>query len=122
MLKGLCAVFVLVVLAIGGSGTAQAGDQATIYAGVYKCYTSNFTYSGGVALYTNNRYAYSYNMSGSRLSDPSFGRIRITGSRIAFIGGPWGKFYAVIKTAKKMAIYHKGERYPYTWCTLRRGF
>jgi hypothetical protein len=124
MLKCLCAVFALTVLAIGGSGAAQAGDQATIYAGLYTCMTSNFTYSGGVALYTDNRYAYSYSVNGNpprSLRRPGWGRIRIAGARIAFIGGPWGKFYAVIKTPKKMAVYRKGERYPYTWCTFRRG-
>lgn len=128
MLKALCAVFVLAVLAIGGSGTAQAREQVTIYAGLYTCYASyaaGGTFSGGVALYTNNRYAYSYDVAGNpprSLRRPGWGRIRITGTRIAFIGGPWRSHYAVIKAPKKMTIYLKGERYPYTFCNLRRGF
>ena len=125
MLKRLFPVVLLAVLTLAANGTAQARDQATIYAGLYTCYTSDFVFSGGVALYTNNRYAYSYYTNGKpprSLVSPKWGRIRISGTRIAFIGGPWASHYAVIKTARKMAIYQKSERYPYTWCTLRRGF
>lgn len=124
MLKLLCRVAVVAVLAIAASGTAQARDQATIYAGVYTCYTSpDFTYTGGVALYTNNRYAYSYDVKlkpRARLVRPSWGRIRITGRRIAFIGGPLRSYYARIKSPKRMVIYLKGQPYPYTWCDLQR--
>ena len=98
----------------------------SIHAGLYTCYTGDFTYSGAIAIYLDYRYALSYATVGGRnpraLVKPKWGRFSIKGTRITFSGGPWRSFYGVIKTDRKFTVYLKGEQYPYTFCNLRRMF
>jgi hypothetical protein len=112
----------LVAIALAGSAGASEARPAALAKGLYTCYTGTFTYSGAIRLAADGRYAFSFGTRGApprTLLNPKWGRYRLSGTRLTFVGGPWGTHYGVVKTTRKVTIYLKGETYPYTWCNWR---
>jgi hypothetical protein len=115
-------LLLLVGVLLASAGAAEARSQG-ISTGLYTCYTYTHFYSGAIRLTADGRYAYSYATTGGNppkeLAKPRWGRYRVSGNRLTLTGGPWGSKYGVIKTSRKVTIYEKGGRYPYTWCNWR---
>jgi hypothetical protein len=118
----LVRLLLLVGVLLASAGAAEARSQG-ISTGLYTCYTNTFTSSGAIRLTADGRYAWSFATTGGsrprELVKPRWGRYRVSGNRLTLIGGPWRSFYGVIKTSRKVTIYLKGERYPYTFCNWR---